>query len=105
MFKQKSVAVGRFEFKYALKGKRMSWQTELKLSDLEPSTRLEVTCRRCGLSHYAGQAELMKRPEFAQAYLDEVEGVLHCSNRFCWGKVRIALIHDDKMEGFVGGMA
>jgi hypothetical protein len=38
-------------------------------------------------------------------YLDEVEYNLHCSNRFCHGGVRISLIHDDKNEGFVGGMA
>jgi hypothetical protein len=34
-----------------------------------------------------------------------VERALRCSNRFCRGAVRIALIHDDKTEGFVGGMA
>ncbi len=47
----------------------------------------------------------MAQFEFQHAYLDEVEYGLHCSNRFCRGGVRIALIHDDKTEGFVGGMA
>jgi hypothetical protein len=46
-----------------------------------------------------------EHPEFRHASLDEVEYSLHCSNRFCRGGVRISLIHDDKNEGFVGGMA
>jgi hypothetical protein len=40
-----------------------------------------------------------------QAYLDEVECALRCSDHFCKGAVRIALSFDDKTEGFVGGMA
>jgi hypothetical protein len=83
----------------------MNWKTDLKLADLEPATRLEVTCKRCGLSRYEQQVALMQRPELAQAYLDEVERALRCSNRFCRSAVRVALIHDDKTEGFVGGMA
>jgi len=46
----------------------------------------------------------MQRLELAQAYLDEVEQALRCSNRSCRGNVRIALPHGDKVEGFVGGM-
>jgi hypothetical protein len=83
----------------------MNWKTDLKLADLDPTTRLEVTCKRCGLSRYEQQAALMQRAELKQAYLDEVERALRCSNRFCKGDVRVALIHDDKTEGFVGGMA
>jgi hypothetical protein len=82
----------------------MSWKTDLKLADLEAGTQIEVTCQRCRLSHYEIQGELMRRPELAQAYLDQVEQALRCSNRFCRGAVRIALLHDGKMEGFVGGM-
>jgi hypothetical protein len=47
----------------------------------------------------------MRRPEFRQAWLDEVECALRCTDRFCKGAVRIALTFDDKTEGFVGGMA
>jgi hypothetical protein len=47
----------------------------------------------------------MCRPEFKQAYLDEIEQALKCAGRLCNGPVRIALIHDGKTEGFVGGMA
>lgn len=83
----------------------MNWKTDLKLADLDPATRLEVTCKRCGLSRYERQSALMQRPELVQAYLDEVERALRCSNRFCQGVVRVALIYDDKTEGFVGGMA
>ncbi len=84
----------------------MNWKTDLKLFDLEASTVIEVVCKRCSLSRYEIQAQLLNEyPEFRHAYLDEVEYSLHCSNRFCRGGVRISLIHDDKNEGFVGGMA
>ena len=83
----------------------MNWKTDLKLADLDAATRLEVTWKRCGLCHYEPCAALMRNPELAQAYLDEVEHALRCSDRFCRGAVRVALIHDGKTEGFVGGMA
>ncbi|SFK14825.1 hypothetical protein [Methylocapsa palsarum] len=83
----------------------MSWKSDLKLADLDAATLIEVTCKRCGLSRYKQQAALMQRPELEQAYLDEVEGALRCSNRFCQGAVRVALTFDDHTEGFVGGMA
>jgi hypothetical protein len=83
----------------------VNWKTDLKLSDLDGTTSLEITCKRCGITRYETQAQLMAQFEFQHAYLDEVEYGLHCSNRFCRGGVRIALIHDDKTEGFVGGMA
>ena len=47
----------------------------------------------------------MRRHELEQAYLDEVERALKCANQTCQGPVRLALIHDGKTEGFVGGMA
>ena len=84
----------------------MNWKTDLKLADLDATTAIEVVCKRCGLSRYEIQAQLMnEHSEFSHAYLDEVEYSLCCSNRFCHGGVRISLIHDDKNEGFVGGMA
>ena len=84
----------------------MNWKSDLKLSDLDAGTAIEVVCKRCGLSRYEKQAQLMnKHPEFRHAYLDEVEYNLHCSDRGCRGGIRISLIHDDKNEGFVGGMA
>jgi hypothetical protein len=83
----------------------VNWKTDLKLSDLECNTRLEITCRTCGHSHYQTIAALIAREAFSQAYLDELEKALKCGNRFCKGRVRIALVHQGKVEGFVGGMA
>ena len=78
----------------------------MQLADLDAATAIEVVCKRCGLSRYEIQAQLMnEHSEFTHAYLDEVEYSLHCSNRFCRGGVRLSLVHDDKNEGFVGGMA
>ncbi len=83
----------------------MNWKTDLKLTDLDATAAIEVVCKSCGLSRYETQTALLERPELEHAYLDEVEQSLKCSNRFCRGRVRIALTHDDKNEGFVGGMA
>ena len=83
----------------------MNWKTDLKLADLDATARIEVSCKRCGLTRYEQQSDLMARPKLSQAYLDEVESALACANRFCRGAVRLSLIHDDKTEGFVGGMA
>lgn len=82
----------------------MTWKTELKLTDLDTGTRIEITCRRCNLTRYEGAADLLTNTTLRHAYLDEVETTLSCSNRFCRGPVRLALIHDNKTEGFVGGM-
>jgi hypothetical protein len=59
----------------------MSWKTDLKLSDLDAATQIEVICKRCGLSRYELQAALMRWPDLAQAYLNEVEHALRRSNR------------------------
>jgi hypothetical protein len=83
----------------------VNWKTDLKLSDLEAGALIEITCRRCGQIRTDTAATLICRPEFDQAYLDEVERALRCASRFCLGPVRIALIQDGKSEGFVGGMA
>ncbi len=83
----------------------MNWKSDLKLADLNAAARIEITCRRCGLTRYERKDRLMKLPEMEHAYLDQVEQRLLCSDRHCKGRVRLSLIHDDKMEGFVGGMA
>ena len=83
----------------------MNWKTELQLADFDPGTSFEITCKVCNLTRYEDQAHLIGRPGMAQAFLNEVEAALQCSNRFCRGPVRLSLIHDDKTEGFVGGMA
>jgi hypothetical protein len=83
----------------------VSWKHDLQLSDLDDTTRIEATCKKCGHSHYETRISLAGREELSQAYLIEVEKALRCGNRFCKGPVRIALIHNGKLEGFVGGMA
>ena len=83
----------------------MNWKTDLKLSDVEGGTPIEIACRVCGQTRTETAAALMCQPGFKQAYLDEVERALKCAGRSCRGPVRIALIHDGKNEGFVGGMA
>jgi ribosomal protein L37E len=83
----------------------VNWKTDLQLSDLDAGTQLEITCKKCGLTRYEVQEQLIAKSGMAQAFLNEVEAALRCSNRFCRGPVRLSLIHDDKTEGFVGGMA
>jgi hypothetical protein len=83
----------------------VNWKTDLRLSDLESSAPVEVLCRQCGQSRTETAATLMRLPGLTQAYLDEVERALKCAGRTCRGPVRIALIHDGKTEGFIGGMA
>ena len=83
----------------------MNWKTDLQLADFDPDTSFEITCKVCNLTRYEEQAQLIAKPDMARAFLDEIEKVLRCSNRFCQGPVRLSLIHDDKTEGFVGGMA
>lgn len=83
----------------------MNWKSDLQLADLDACTRLEITCRVCALVRYEEAGTLLGRAEFRYAYLDEVERHLKCARRGCRGDVRLALIHDDKTEGFVGGMA
>lgn len=83
----------------------MNWKTDLKLADLDATMAIEIVCKRCALVRYETPPQLMAQFEFQHAYLDQVEFSLHCSDRFCRGGVRISLTHDDKNEGFVGGMA
>ena len=82
----------------------MTWKTDLKLADLPPEERLEITCRNCGKVRYETARELLGRGDFSCAYIDEVERELRCADRFCCGKVRVSQVHDGKTEGFVGGM-
>jgi hypothetical protein len=83
----------------------MNWKTESRLSDLDPATPIEVTCRKCGLTRYETPRTLMRNPRLAQATLDVAESVLRCAARTCGGRVRIAIVYDDLNEPFVGGIA
>lgn len=83
----------------------MSWKTDLHLADLQPATRIEVTCRKCQASRYVVAGDLMQQDHFAQLRLSEVERDLTCRTRHCNGKLRLALGHNHINEGFAGGMA
>ena len=83
----------------------MNWKTDLKLSDADGAAPVQIVCRACGQTRTETAAALMLQPGLQQAYLDEVERALRCAGRSCRGPVRVALIHDGKNEGFVGGMA
>ena len=83
----------------------MNWKTNLQLVDLDACQPIEVTCRKCGHSHYEKPLELLQRDELKYAYLDEVETSLSCKQRDCHGAVRIALSSDRETEGFMGGLA
>jgi hypothetical protein len=83
----------------------MNWKTDSRLSDLDPATQIEVTCRKCGMTRYETQKSLMRHPRLCQARLDVVEASLTCTDRYCKGKVRIAFVYDDLNEPFVGGLA
>ncbi len=83
----------------------MNWKSDLRLSDLDPAASLEATCRRCGLTRVRPAADLQARPACDGLYLDEVERRLVCPDRRCRGRMRLAIEHQHKVEGFVGGMA
>jgi hypothetical protein len=83
----------------------VNWKRDLKISDLDPATKLEVVCKKCKHTRYESAADLSRMPGMKNAYIDEVEKALECKSRFCRGSVRVSLIYDDKTEGFVGGMA
>ena len=83
----------------------MNWKKELKLSDLDAGTRLEIVCIKCGIARYETKEQLGELPGMKKAYIAEIEKALRCKDRFCRGHVRVSLVYDDKTEGFVGGMA
>ena len=83
----------------------MNWKTSLQVLDLEPTQRLEVTCKQCGHVHYLTRKQIEQSPERAFLYLDEVERETVCKARGCRGTVRIAMVRKGETSGFVGGMA
>ena len=83
----------------------MNWKTNLQVRDLEPTQRLEVTCKVCGHVHYLTRKQIVLSPEREFLYLDEVERETVCKARGCHGPVRIALVRSGETSGFVGGLA
>lgn len=83
----------------------MNWKTDLQLRDITGNQRIEATCRKCGHTHYVNKTALLRQPELQFIYMDELERMTICKARHCGGAVRIALVHEDDTEGFVGGLA
>ncbi len=82
---------------------RMSWKHDLQLADLDARAMIEITCKRCG--HTRLDTPSMIPEEIGRAlYLDEVEAQLRCGLWSCDGRVRIALLWEHLVEGWVGGM-
>jgi hypothetical protein len=83
----------------------MNWKTDLRLSDLDGVSQIEIVCRKCGLTRVKTQADMIAdQPDLFRLYLDQVEGRLRCGDRFCKASVRISLLWEHKVEGWVGGM-
>ncbi|MDP8996861.1 MAG: hypothetical protein M3O03_07645 [Pseudomonadota bacterium] len=51
----------------------MNWKTNLQVRDLEPTQRLEVTCKACGHVHYLTRKQIMLSPDREFLYLDKIE--------------------------------
>ncbi|MEP4703428.1 MAG: hypothetical protein ABJZ62_01115 [Hyphomicrobiales bacterium] len=83
----------------------MSWLSDIQLRDLEAEQRLEITCKKCGLTRYENPHELLMSEVMQFAYLDEVQDTLTCKAWGCHGRIRLALSSESETEGFVGGLA
>jgi ribosomal protein L37E len=83
----------------------VNWKTNLRVYDLEHNQRLEVTCRRCGHTHYLTRELIGTTPLREQLFLDEVESRTVCKARRCGGPVRIAFMRNGEASAFVGGLA
>lgn len=81
-----------------------SWKSKLQVSDLDDSDRLELQCRQCGQVRYLTRAELLGRNAH-QLHLDAVERRARCRVFGCKGTMRMALVRQHKVSGFVGGLA
>ena len=83
----------------------MSWKTDTRVSDLDDSTEIEVKCKTCAKHRYELARRLKHEARLGQLFLDELETVLKCQDRRCYGPVRLSITHDDLSQGFVGGLA
>ncbi|GJM01517.1 MAG: hypothetical protein DHS20C08_00180 [Rhodomicrobium sp.] len=82
----------------------MNWKTEYQLQDMDPTQKVGIICKKCGLSQSLTVAELITRFD-RQLYLYEAERALLCTSWGCGSAVRLELSHDGLMEGFQGGLA
>lgn len=83
----------------------MSWKTDLQLRDIDNTQHIEATCRICGHVHYVNVPALLQQPELQFIHLDELETMTQCRKPHCHGTVRLALVHSNETQGFLGGLA
>ncbi len=83
----------------------MSWKTSLQVLDLDPTDRLEMTCKKCGHLRYLTGAQLQTRKGANRLYLDEVEARAKCRQRGCSGSMRMAKARAGETSSFIGGIA
>lgn len=81
----------------------MNWKMEYQLQDMEPTHKVGIICKKCGLSQPLSVAELIERLD-PQLYLYQVEKELVCNRWGCNSAVRLEICHDNLMEGFQGGL-
>ena len=83
----------------------MNWKTNIQVRDLDQAQRIEFTCQSCRHVRFASVVSLIKARSDSGLYVDEIEVRERCGHRGCTGRVMLALLHQDKVSGFVGGMA
>ncbi len=83
----------------------MSWLDALQLGDLDPDTRIELTCTRCRKVRFVTPAEILARGDYRRLWLSEVQARARCRQRGCRGGMRLAIPASGSAKGFVGGIA
>lgn len=83
----------------------MNWKRNIQILDLEPDTRLELTCRTCGTYRSLTGGELLSRKGSEHLTLLVVEERARCRQRGCGGAMRLAMPAPHDTAGFVGGIA
>lgn len=90
------------------------WKTSLRVSDLSDDQRLELVCQVCGRVAYTSRVMLCERiirtaegerVDLSQKYLDEIERMACCKAKPCRGRMRLSMVRQGEVSGFVGGLA
>ena len=82
-----------------------NWKTNYRVSDLSDTQKLEMICKKCSRLVYINKATICTAKGREQLYLDEIENRARCKARGCRGRMRMAMVRQDEMSGFTGGLA
>ncbi|KAB0538456.1 MULTISPECIES: hypothetical protein [Brucellaceae] len=82
-----------------------NWKTNYRVSDLSDTQKLEMICKKCSRLVYINKATICTAKGREQLYLDEIEKRARCKARGCKGQMRMAMVRQDEMSGFTGGLA